>query len=209
MDFSEKLQLLRKKNGCSQEFLAEQCGVSRQAVSKWEMGSAYPSVDNILYLSELFKVSIDYLMKNNIEDTDITIPSAFYVNNNDYNCGSSNNNKFDDDNFYHGIIIKESIGNELILDLIEIERVEIWKTHDVPKYWTAIFFISKEKDFPYKLSNVLTGNWYVDMKVNNTKFVVFKDKVLQYEIGDQKEKESVIAYCKIMGIPDNQIDWPE
>jgi len=110
---------------------------------------------------------------------------------------------------YKGCIIKESINDELILDLVKIEHTELWKTNDIPKYWTAIFFESKVTDFPEKLSKVLTGNWYVDMKIDNTKIIVFKDKVLKYTIGNSTEKAIVLDYCRQIGIPEQQMDWPE
>ncbi len=110
---------------------------------------------------------------------------------------------------FKGCIIKESINDELILDLVKIEKTEIWKTDDIPKYWTAIFFESNVKDFPEKLSKVLTGNWYVDLKIDNTKIIVFKNKVLKYIIGNSAEKEIVLDYCKKMGIPEKQMDWSE
>lgn len=68
MNFSKKLQMLRKQKGYSQEYLAEQCGVSRQAVSKWESGNALPETDKLLYISELFNTSVDYLIKDDIEE---------------------------------------------------------------------------------------------------------------------------------------------
>jgi len=110
---------------------------------------------------------------------------------------------------YKGCIIKESINDESILDLVEIKSSELWKTDNVPKYWTAIFFESIIIDFPEKLSKVLIGNWYVDMKFDNVKIIVFKDKVLKYTIGNVKEKQVVIDYCRKMGIPEKQMDWPE
>lgn len=63
MKFEEKLQKLRKENGMSQESLAEALGVSRQAVSKWESGQSYPEMDKMIALSELFHVTIDYMVK--------------------------------------------------------------------------------------------------------------------------------------------------
>lgn len=69
MEFSRKLKILRKEKGYSQEYLAEQCGVSRQAVSKWESNTAYPETDKLIYLSELFEVSIDYLIKDSYEES--------------------------------------------------------------------------------------------------------------------------------------------
>lgn len=67
MSFNEKLHELRKEKGYSQEGLAEVLGVSRQAVAKWEAGSNYPEVDKLISISNLFRVSIDKLLKN-IED---------------------------------------------------------------------------------------------------------------------------------------------
>lgn len=65
MDFNEKLQILRKKKGLSQETLAEIIGVSRQAVAKWEVGQSYPDLDKLISLSNFFRVSVDKLIKTN------------------------------------------------------------------------------------------------------------------------------------------------
>lgn len=62
MEFSEKLQRLRKQRGWSQEQLAEPLGVSRQAVSKWESGGSLPDVEKLVALSELFDLSLDELL---------------------------------------------------------------------------------------------------------------------------------------------------
>ena len=62
MSFGENLQTIRKKNHLSQEGLAEMLGVSRQAVSKWELGEGYPEVDKLLLLSKKLNVSIDSLL---------------------------------------------------------------------------------------------------------------------------------------------------
>lgn len=70
MIFADKLIQLRKKNGWSQEELAEQMNVTRQAVSKWEGAQSIPDFDKMIRLSELFGVSTDYLLKDSIEETD-------------------------------------------------------------------------------------------------------------------------------------------
>ncbi len=62
MSFGENLQMLRKKNQLSQEGLAEILGVSRQAVSKWELGEGYPEVEKLLILSKKLSVSLDSLL---------------------------------------------------------------------------------------------------------------------------------------------------
>ncbi len=64
MRFEEKIVELRKAKGLSQEELAEQLGVSRQAVSRWELGQTLPDIPNLLQLCELFGVSADYLVKD-------------------------------------------------------------------------------------------------------------------------------------------------
>ena len=72
MNFSEKLFQLRKKAGMSQEELAEQLEVSRQAISRWEMGTAMPDAPNLLRISTLFGISVDYLLHDSYEsDNDI------------------------------------------------------------------------------------------------------------------------------------------
>jgi len=67
MDFSEKLIDLRRREGWSQERLAEELGVTRQSVSKWEMGAAMPELGKLIALSDLFGVTVDYLVKDGAE----------------------------------------------------------------------------------------------------------------------------------------------
>lgn len=74
MTLSEKIQLLRKKSGLSQEELAEKLEVSRQSVSKWELGQAFPEMSKMLQLSEIFGVSVDYLLKDVLERDFIAPP---------------------------------------------------------------------------------------------------------------------------------------
>ncbi len=61
---SEKLYVLRKKRGLSQEQLAERLNVSRQAISKWESGTSIPESDKLITISQYFNVTLDYLMKD-------------------------------------------------------------------------------------------------------------------------------------------------
>lgn len=67
MIFAEKLILLRKKSGWSQEEIADQMKVSRQSVSKWEGAQSIPDLEKLIRLSDLFGVSLDYLLKDHIE----------------------------------------------------------------------------------------------------------------------------------------------
>lgn len=68
MIFADKLIRLRKKSGMSQEELAEKMNVSRQSVSKWEGAQSVPDLEKILQLGELFGVTTDYLLKDEMED---------------------------------------------------------------------------------------------------------------------------------------------
>ena len=68
MILADKIIENRKKNGWSQEDLAEKLGVSRQSVSKWESAQAIPDLKKILQLSEVFGVSTDYLIRDEIEE---------------------------------------------------------------------------------------------------------------------------------------------
>ena len=78
MILADKIIENRKKNGWSQEELAEKLGVSRQSVSKWESAMATPDMKRIVQMSELFGVSTDYLLKDEIETAprDVDIPVA-------------------------------------------------------------------------------------------------------------------------------------
>lgn len=73
MIFADKLIQLRKKAGWSQEELAEQMNVTRQSVSKWEGAQSVPDLGKMIRLSELFNVSTDYLLKDEIEDVECGI----------------------------------------------------------------------------------------------------------------------------------------
>ena len=68
MILADKIMSLRKKNGWSQEELADQLGISRQSVSKWESGMSIPDLEKIVRMSTLFGVSTDYLLKDEIEN---------------------------------------------------------------------------------------------------------------------------------------------
>ena len=64
MIFSEKLYLLRKNKGYTQEELAEKLCVSRQAIAKWESGQSFPDVANLIQISDLMNVTVDYLVRD-------------------------------------------------------------------------------------------------------------------------------------------------
>ena len=81
MELSKKIIGLRKSNGLSQEDLAEKLDVSRQAISRWESGTAMPDANNILQLSKLFEVTTDYLLNDDYQ-SDNDLPQVKEVQNN-------------------------------------------------------------------------------------------------------------------------------
>lgn len=70
MTIGEKIQKLRKQNGLSQEALAEKVSVTRQTISKWELGQSQPDLGFVAALSDIFNVSSDYLIRDNVESVD-------------------------------------------------------------------------------------------------------------------------------------------
>lgn len=70
MKFGDNLRNLRKSKNLSQEDLSERVGVSRQSVSKWESGAAYPEMNNLLILCKIFNCRINDLLSEKIEDFD-------------------------------------------------------------------------------------------------------------------------------------------
>ena len=67
MDFGDKLKQYRLKEGLSQEQLAEKIGVSRQAITKWETKRGLPDVENMIILAELFKLTLDELVLEEVK----------------------------------------------------------------------------------------------------------------------------------------------
>lgn len=76
MNLKDKLQLLRKQNGYSQEQLADKLGIARQTISKWENGQAVPELNALILLSQLYGVMIDRIVKENDECNITLCPNA-------------------------------------------------------------------------------------------------------------------------------------
>lgn len=205
MKLSEKIIELRKANGMTQEELAAVCNVSRQSISKWEADIALPETEKLLILGETFRVSMDILLKD-----ELILDAVKHV----HSCGSNAVQKKKQE-LYEGVLIKESIIDDSIIDCLNVHKIELWNTGGKPKYWTALFFTSDKKDFPEQVSKVMLsepgtdGNWFVDFKADNEKYMVFKDKILKYQIGNQTEKEYVCNECRKLGISNEQMNWSE
>lgn len=205
MKLSEKIVELRKAQGMTQEELAELCNVSRQSVSKWEADITLPETEKLLLLGKIFHVSMDVLLKD-----ELTISGVKEV----HSCG--NNAVMEKKKeIYEGTLIKESVTDDHIIDYLNVHKIELWNVGGTPKYWTVLFFTCDKKDFPEEIAKVMVsdpnkgGNWFVDFKSENQKYIVFKDKILKYQIGNQTEKDIVCAECRKLGISDKEMNWAE
>lgn len=91
MTLGEKLQELRKSKLMSQEKFAEVMNVSRQAVSKWELNQSYPEMDKLIEMSNYFNVSLDYLIKEQVNG----VTSDLNIRSNDHLDAKKKTNNFD------------------------------------------------------------------------------------------------------------------
>lgn len=202
---SEKIVELRKARGMTQEELAAICNVSRQSISKWEADFALPETEKLLILGKTFHVPIDVLLRD-----DLILNKVKDI----HTCG---NNIIQEKRqaVYEGILIKESITDDTVIDFLHVHKIELWNTGGKPRYWTVLFFTCDRRDFPEQISKVMMsdpdngGNWFVDFKSGNEKYIVFKDKILKYRIGNQAEKDFVRSECRKMGIANEQMNWSE
>lgn len=117
---------------------------------------------------------------------------------------------------FYGVLIKEGINTEDILDEVTVYDVKLLQCNNKkPRYRTALYFTADGEDFPQKLSRVLIadpdrgGNWFADFKGGDTKYIVFRDLVLSYRAGDETAKAAVLNECRKRGINDTEINWEE
>ena len=205
MKLSEKIIALRKTNGMTQEELAALCQVSRQSVSKWEADIALPETEKLLILGNTFHVSLDVLLRD-----DLMLDAVQEVEH-CHRCAMQTKKH----EVYEGTLIKESLLDDSLLDLLHVHKIELWNTGGKPKYWTVLFFTSDHPDFPERAAKALFaapadgGSWFVDFKAGNQKYIVFRHKILMYQIGNQEEKNAVCAECRKRGISDQEMHWPE
>lgn len=87
MNFSEKLKEIRKNEGLSQEQLAEKIGVSRQAITKWETGKGLPDVENMIIIAEIFKTTLDELLRDSAAKQESEKPVFISETIYDIDCG--------------------------------------------------------------------------------------------------------------------------
>ena len=120
MEFNNKLYELRKQKGFSQEELANRLNVSRQTVSKWEVGESSPDMEKLVAISELFDISLDELVLNKItekeEISDQVVKSEIYSDLKEHVLTEDNREKAKKGLKIAGI----ALGAILLIDLISM-----------------------------------------------------------------------------------------
>ncbi len=113
---------------------------------------------------------------------------------------------------FEGILLKEGIDSEEILDGLTIYKVELWKTEDKPRYRTALYFSTTSASFPEDAAKVMVadsakgGNWFADFQDDNTRYLVFRNQILSYKIGNEVQKQEVMAKCRELGVRESQLN---
>jgi len=120
MILSDKIMMLRKKKGWSQEELAEKLSISRQSVSKWESGASIPDIDKILMLSRLFEVSTDYLLKEELETEDGVVSEKEYEEMPQVKCVS-----VEEANRYMDLVRRFAIPNAIAVALCVLSPIPL------------------------------------------------------------------------------------
>ena len=117
---------------------------------------------------------------------------------------------------FNGLLLKESLSDERVLNLIKIIKTEIWHPKNAtdfqPKTWTAIYFQGEENKVDQlvdKFSKTLKARWYLNIKVGDTIYVIYPKKVFKYPSGNKLKRVEAIIYGQKEGIPDSQLDWNE
>jgi hypothetical protein len=118
---------------------------------------------------------------------------------------------------FKGLLLKESLQDDRILDLVRITGTETWEVQNAAAYqpstWTAISFETDDDQadtFAEQLSGVLQARgWYVSGATDTQMIVVFPGKVFRYPIGDAAQRTAAQQFGRTVGIPESQLDWGE
>ena len=116
----------------------------------------------------------------------------------------------------NGLLLKESLSDISVLDLLRITKTESWHVTNAAAYqpttWTAMSFEVEENQantISEKLSRALKPQWYINASTASQIYVVFPCKVFTYHKGDGQKRAAAQQYGRSLGIPDSQLDWSE
>lgn len=119
---------------------------------------------------------------------------------------------------FRGLLIKESLTDQSVLDQLTITKEEVWDVENVaadqPSHWHAVWFegpIAFADTIATKLAQSLKSNpaWYTNFTANQTVYVIFPNKVMTNTKGNHSQRNDVETYARTLSIPENQLDWSE
>jgi hypothetical protein len=116
-----------------------------------------------------------------------------------------------------GLLLKESLADPGVLDLLHITQTEQWQVSnpsaDQPPVWTALSFdcpVVQDDRIAEALSQALKQRgWFIDATSGETVYVIFPGRVFRYLNGDASEGEAARSYGISLGIPARQLDWDD
>lgn len=118
---------------------------------------------------------------------------------------------------FEGLLIKESLSDQGILDSLKITKEETWDIDDAlpgqPKVWHMAWFEIADEVIDQvveKLSQSLDdGKWYLDVSSDHLMYIIYKDKVFKYQKGYLAGRKLAEDYGRSLGISEKQLDWKE
>jgi hypothetical protein len=116
-----------------------------------------------------------------------------------------------------GLLVKESLADTRVLDLLQVTKSESWQVSNAASYqptvWTAISFetdASQSDAIADKLSHALKAQgWYINASTETHVYVIFPNKVFKYLEGDTIVRGEAARYALSIGVPQGQLDWDE
>lgn len=114
---------------------------------------------------------------------------------------------------FTGLLLKESLKDMSVLDLIKITKEEKWDIDNAadfqPKVWNAVEFKGEGKveEIAESMSKAMNPRWYLNISTDKEEFVVFLNKVFKYSKEDKEGKKKAQEYARSLNIPESQIDW--
>jgi hypothetical protein len=112
---------------------------------------------------------------------------------------------------FEGLLIKESVIDESVLDDLHVTKVETWNAND-PPIWAAVYFdgdASQADSIAEMMSQVLQSGWYCNIATASDSFVVFANRVFKYPRGEEQGRAEAQDYGRSLGLPEEQLDWGE
>jgi hypothetical protein len=117
---------------------------------------------------------------------------------------------------FKGLLLRESLKDEGILDLVEVTKTEVWDVQNAeggqPERWTAISFegeSDRADEAAEAMGWAIKPEWYANFSTEAHVYVVFENRVFAYPKGDTEARAEVEAYALSVGIPESQVDWGE